>query len=131
MINIAPRIVNCDSIFILATLNPALKITTIQKATNVPKIFPLPPKMYVPPSITIKTISSSAPVAILNLATANLDVVKIPAIPQTKPDKVNSNSLILLTLIPFYFPFFPHFSLFFIDFKLLNNSSSLAFVIIP
>ena len=61
---------------------------------NVPKILPLPPKIYVPPSITIKTISSSAPVAILNLATASLDVVKIPAIPQTKPDKVKSNKAV-------------------------------------
>ena len=102
IINIAPNIVNCDSILILATFRPALRITTIQKATNVPKIFPLPPKIYVPPSITISTISSSAPVAILNLATANLDVVKIPAIPQTKPDKVKSNNLILSTFIPEY-----------------------------
>ena len=93
MINIAPKIVNCDSILILATFKPALKITTIQKATKVPKIFPLPPKIYVPPNITIKTISSSAPVAILNLATANRDVVKTPATPLIKPDNVNNNNL--------------------------------------
>ena len=57
----------------------------------------------VTPNITIRTISNSAPVAILNLATASLEVVKTPAIPQTKPDKVKSNSLIRSTLIPEYF----------------------------
>ena len=36
---------SCDSIFILATLNPARNITTIQKATKVPKMLPLPPKI--------------------------------------------------------------------------------------
>ena len=41
----APKIVNCDSIFIRATLNPARNITTIQKATKVPKTLPLPPKI--------------------------------------------------------------------------------------
>ena len=99
----APKIVNCDSIFILATFRPALKITTIQKAINVPKILPLPPKIYVPPNITINTISNSAPVAILNLATASLEVVRTPAMPLTNPDKVNNNNLIRSTLIPEYF----------------------------
>ena len=37
IINIAPNIVNCDSILILATFRPALRITTIQKATKVLK----------------------------------------------------------------------------------------------
>ena len=41
--------------------------------------------------------------AILNLATANRDVVKTPATPLIKPDNVNNNNFILSTFIPEYF----------------------------